>query len=336
MRRAALLFALAAAQLAAVTPVVTSFTTSTATPIAGQTFQICWVASNVPTSITITPGLTGDQTTTYVDSTNPATGCATFTPPLARLRFDGDSLTCGFRATGAAQNAPASGTPLALPCNPNPSPNGAPNTAWPVRARAGLEQTGYSIASYVNLAIVGITASGHTPTTCASTTFNPDVLGVTFGANDMQGITTNGQADTVYANLKTLWAAAKPTCKVVVWTLTPRSSGPAPDSVRVYLNGLITGTPALYDAIINIGATSDAMGCAGCNTTDTTDYNADGTHYTDAGYAHAGALGAAAIAPLMSATYSITANNVSGTSAAVTLAVSARVNPPATVSSMTQ
>lgn len=330
MRRGLTLLLISAVHLYAAIPTITTFTGPSAI-YTGQTFQLCWTVGNVPTSITITPGLTGDQTTTYVDSTNPASGCATFTPPLARFSADGDSLTCGFRATGAAQNAPASGT-LNLPCSPNPSPNGAPNTAWPVRARAGLEQRGYSISSYVNLAIVGITASGHTPTTCSGTTFNPDILAVTFGANDMQGITTNGQADTVYANLKTLWAAAKATpCKVVVWTLTPRTSGPNPDSVRVYLNGLITGTPALYDAVIDIGNTSDPMGCAGCNTTATTLFNADGTHYLDAGYAHAGDLAAAAMASLMRSTYTITATNGSGTSAATTLVIPLKRNVPAAV-----
>jgi hypothetical protein len=265
-----------------------------------------------------------------VDSTNPASGCATFTPPIARLRFDGDSLTCGFRASGAAQNTSI----IQLPCSPDPNPNGAPNYAWPVRARVNLQQLGYSVPVYTNLAVVGAVAQGHTPVTCTGSIYNPDVLAIAFGANDVQGKTLNSQMDTIYTSyLKPLWSAALASgCITVPWTITPRSSGPNPDSVRVYLNGLITGTPALYSGVIDIGNTSDVMGCAGCNVSASTYYNTDATHYTDLGYQHAGDLGSAILAPLLRSTYTITANNASGTSAAVTVKVAVQMARPSTIS----
>lgn len=296
-----------AARLSAATPTITSFTTSNASPIQGSTFSLCWTVGNAPTSITITPGITGDQTTTYVDSTNPTSGCATFTTPIARLRADGDSLTCGFRSTGAAQNAPASGF-LDQPCSPNPNPNGSPQRAWPVRAKANLEQLGYSVPVYTNLGITGTLAAGHTPITCASTIYNPDILLITFGANDLQGAAGNSVGDTLYTNLKTLWAAAKATpCTVVIGTVTPRTS--LTDSIRQYTNGQLLSVPSLFHGAIDFGNLSDVMACSGCNVSAVTYYNSDNTHYTDLGYQHEGDLASAILAPLMFANYTITATN---------------------------
>ena len=68
------------------------------------------------------------------------------------------------------------------------------------------------------------------------------------------------------------------------------------------------------------------MGCGGCNLTATAYYNGDGTHFTDAGYAREGGIASAAIAPLMMATYTITAANASGTSVAVKVQVSVKSN----------
>lgn len=116
------------------------------------------------------------------------------------------------------------------------------------------------------------------------------------GTNDLYFGAT---AATVYANLKTYWAARRAAgFKVIAFTITPRSAGAPPptfEASRQTLNTSIRSDPSLYDALVDVGANA-MLGDAGDETNTT--YYADLVHMTNAGYAIVAGLAQTAIAAL--------------------------------------
>lgn len=316
--------------LLAVTPTITSFTPSATTVANGGTVTLTWVVANVPTSITITPGQAG--TGTYVDSTNPASGNAVFTvPATARVRFDGDSLTCGFRTTNAAVHT----TDVGLPCNPNPNDNGSPCCAFPPLTILGSANAGFLVKTWSNLGVVGKLVSGATAPTCAASGFIPDILVVDYGANDLASGGTS--VATFETNIQAYWHQAKLNgCIVIAATVTPRTNISNDVTIRQAANTYIRANYAT-DAVALMDFGGDAsMGCATCNLVghvlpdssvslyynqlDCTPTCPDGTaltHWSDSGHAYLAtnyAIPALEIA--LASIYTITGTNASGTSAA--------------------
>lgn len=324
-------FLFAWCSLQAATPTITSFTASTTTGVVGTTVQLCWVVGNIPTSITITPGLAGTSTA-YTDTTNPASGCTNFTLAAnSRIRLFGDSIGCGFRTTGAASHSPDA----TLPCGPNatvPSGSNGSPSAYLLVTQSQLIASNIAVPSAINLAVTGEGVAGQTPPTCTGSGFYPDIVIAEYGANDLAGA---GSPATFETNISNYWATAKANgCTVVAHTVTPRTNITNDVTVRQAANAYIVSNYATSAvALINIGQDS-LMSCATCNevghvttgvnsyytTLDCTPTCPDGTkltHWSDAGHIYAATNYAnSAFQAALKVPYTITATNGSGTSAA--------------------
>lgn len=113
------------------------------------------------------------------------------------------------------------------------------------------------------------------------------------GINDFAGGQTAAQ---IYANLKLCWAAAKADgAKVVACTEVSAGTAGWDAGAKNTLNGLITGTPGLYDALADFGANA-TVGADG--QAQTAAFQSDHVHPTSASYAIMGGLVATAVASL--------------------------------------
>jgi peptidoglycan hydrolase-like protein with peptidoglycan-binding domain len=97
------------------------------------------------------------------------------------------------------------------------------------------------------------------------------------GTNDLAG--SNDTPETIYANLKKLWASARADgFKVVAFTVKPFGAinGTPRDADRVKLNQLIQSDPSLYDYVVRADLVLP-------NWKNLTYFSTDGTHLTEGG-----------------------------------------------------